>query len=67
VLTSGTHEARKELAVSKPDILIDGLSLFNPALSMDRYPELRPLLSEYREVGRTRSTVIYQRAALQGQ
>ncbi|MDQ1471328.1 MAG: hypothetical protein QOJ99_2808 [Bryobacterales bacterium] len=64
VLTSGTHEAREELAASKPDILIDGLSLFNPALSMDQYPELRPFLSEYREIGRTRSTVIYKRAAM---
>ena len=61
VLTSGTHEAREELARSRPDVLIDGLSLYNPALSMDRYPELRPWLAGYHEVARTRDSVIYVR------
>lgn len=59
VLTSGTHEAREELARSRPDILIDGLSLYNPALSMDRYPELRAWLKGYREVARTKGSIIY--------
>ena len=59
VLTAGTNEAREELAHSAPDILIDGLSLYNPALSMDRYPELKPWLRNYREVARTAGTVIY--------
>jgi hypothetical protein len=61
VLTSGTHEAREELAHSHPDIVIDGLSLYNPALSMDHYSELRPWLSEYREAARTKGSVIYVR------
>ena len=61
VLTSGTHEAREELARSRPDVLIDGLSLYNPALSMDRYPELRAWLGGYREVARTKGSVIYVR------
>jgi hypothetical protein len=59
VLTSGTHEAREELARSRPDVLIDGLSLYNPALSMDRYPELREWLKGYREVARTKGSIIY--------
>jgi len=61
VLTTGTHEAREELAHSRPEVLIDGLSLYNPALSMDRYPELRPWLAEYREAGRTKGSIIYVR------
>ena len=61
VYKAGTAEARAELARSKPDILIDGLSPFNPALSMDRYPELRAWLAGYREITRTWSTVIYAR------
>jgi hypothetical protein len=65
VLTAGTHEAREELAHSKPDILIDGLSAFNPALSMDKYEELRPWLAGYRIAGRTKTTVIYTRCARQ--
>lgn len=59
VLTSGTHEAREELARSRPDVLIDGLSLYNPALSMDRYRELREWLKGYREVARTKGSIIY--------
>jgi len=61
VLTAGTHEARESLAQSKPDVLIDGLSLYNPALSMDRYEELRVWLGAYREVGRTGGTIVYLR------
>lgn len=61
VRKAGTHEAREELAHANPDILVDGLSLFNPALSMDRYPELRTWLAGYREIGRTEDTVIYER------
>ncbi|MES1258560.1 MAG: hypothetical protein ABUS51_09020 [Acidobacteriota bacterium] len=63
VLTAGTHEAREELAHSQPDIVIDGLSPFNPALSMDKYPELRPWLAGYREVARTSGAIIYARAS----
>jgi hypothetical protein len=66
VLTSGTHEAREELARSRPDVLIDGLSLYNPALAMDRYPELRGWLAGYREVARTQGSVIYVRLATIG-
>ena len=61
VLTQGTREAREELARARPDILIDGLTLFNPALGMSRYPELRPWLAQYHEVARTPETVIYTR------
>jgi hypothetical protein len=61
VLTEGTAEARAELARSNPDILIDGLSPFNPALSMDHYPELRDFIVKYRPIARTHGTVIYIR------
>jgi hypothetical protein len=61
VLTAGTQEARAELARSQPDVLIDGLGLYNPALTMDHYPELRPWLAQYREAARTKGSVIYVR------
>jgi len=61
VLTKGTREAREELAQSRPDVLIDGLGLYNPALTMDHYEELRPWLAEYREVARTKGSVVYVR------
>jgi hypothetical protein len=67
VLTEGTHEAREELAASHPDVLIDGLSLYNPALSMDHYPELRAWLQSYKEVARTRGSVVYVRPSTIGQ
>ena len=61
VLTAGTHEAREELARSHPDVLIDGLGLYNPALTMDHYPELREWLAGYREAARTKGSVLYVR------
>jgi hypothetical protein len=61
VLTSGTREARATLAQSRPDILVDGLSLYNPALSMSKYAELRPWLAGYVEIARSKGTVIYKR------
>jgi len=61
VLTSGTHEAREELAHSTPDMVIDGLGLYNPALAMTKYPELKNWIAEYREVGRTGGSVVYAR------
>jgi hypothetical protein len=64
VMAQGTHEAREALANSAPDILLDGLSLFNPALSMRNYAELKPWFAQYREVGRTRGTIVYQRTTM---
>ncbi len=61
VLTAGTHEAREEVVRAMPDVLIDGLSLYNPALAMNKYPEFRDWLGSYREAGRTRGSVIYVR------
>lgn len=56
-----TAAARRELAASHPDFIIDGLSEYNPQLAMTNYPELRDWLAGYREIGRVRATVIYQR------
>lgn len=61
VLTEGTREARLELVRAKPDLLVDGLSLYNPALSMNNYPELRPWLADYREIARTKGSILYRR------
>jgi hypothetical protein len=43
-----------------PEILIDSLSLYNPALSMANYPELKPWLAGYQEIGRTRGSIVYR-------
>lgn len=51
---------RHELARTRPRIIMDGLGVLNPALGIDRYPELRNWLAQYRPAGRTRMTVIYQ-------
>ncbi len=61
VVTSGTREAREALAQSHPDILVDGLSLYNPALSMANYAELRPWLARYIEIARSKGTIVYRR------
>jgi hypothetical protein len=64
VLTSGTHEAREELARSAPDIVVDGLSLYNPALAVQNYPELKSWILQYREVARTHGTIVYVRSTM---
>jgi hypothetical protein len=61
VLTEGTHEAREELVRAMPEFVVDGLSLYNPALAMSGYSELRPWLERYREIGRTKGSVVYRR------
>ncbi len=61
VTVEGTAAAREELARSKPEFVLDGLTAFNPALSMERYPELAVWMRGYEEVGRTKFTVIYRR------
>jgi hypothetical protein len=52
---------RRELIQSRPAWIVDGLGPLNPALAITNYPDLRDWLAGYREVGRTRYTVIYQR------
>jgi hypothetical protein len=64
VLTEGAHQAREELAHSSPDIFVDGLSLYNPALSVRNYPELRTWFAQYREAARTRGTIVYLRSTM---
>jgi hypothetical protein len=56
-----TAEARRELAGSQPDFIADGLSLYNPQLAMQSYPELREWLTHYQEFARTRNTILYRR------
>lgn len=51
---------RQELAKSKPTYIVDGLGSFNPTLAITNYPDLRPWLAVYREVGRTPFSVVYQ-------
>jgi hypothetical protein len=55
-----TRENRETLARARPTFVMDGLSLYNHSLAMDRYSELRPWLAQYREVGRTKGMVIYR-------
>jgi hypothetical protein len=52
---------RLVLTASKPAWIVDGLSLLNPQLAMDRYPELRIWLRDYQPAYRTPRTVVYRR------
>jgi hypothetical protein len=58
--TEFTRMNREELVRSQPTFVIDGLSLYNPALAIDGYENLRAWFTQYREVGRTRTTVVYR-------
>jgi len=55
-----TEANRQELVRSHPTIVMDGLSLYNPSLAMQQYPDLRPWLAHYREISRTQTIVIYR-------
>jgi hypothetical protein len=60
---SSAAARRAELAKSRPTFVLDGLSLFNPQLAIDRYPELRAWFAQYREAARSGQTIIYERRA----
>jgi hypothetical protein len=52
---------RAELAHSSPSFVLDGLGIYNPRLAIGAYPDLGAFLANYREVGRTGGTILYQR------
>jgi hypothetical protein len=56
-----TSAARRELALSRPDFVVDGRSVSNSRLAIDGYPELREWMRQYQEVARVRGIVIYRR------
>jgi hypothetical protein len=51
---------RRELIASDPTWIVDGLGPLNPALAITNFPDLIEWLNGYREVGRTRFSVIYK-------
>ena len=53
---------RSEFAASLPTFVVDSLSLSNPRLAVDGYPELQAWLAQYRLVARTPLSLIYELA-----
>ncbi|HYM12461.1 MAG TPA: glycosyltransferase family 39 protein, partial [Bryobacterales bacterium] len=53
------EELARQLTAQPPAVLVDGLGPYNPALAMEKYPELAPVLARYRLVMVTRGTRIY--------
>jgi hypothetical protein len=51
---------RRELVATDPTWIVDGLGPLNPALAITNFPDLRDWLAGYREVGRTRFSIIYR-------
>jgi hypothetical protein len=51
---------RRELIASDPTWIVDGLGPLNPALAIANFPDLREWLGNYREVGRTRFSIVYR-------
>ncbi|MGI8744485.1 MAG: hypothetical protein ACR2NN_18305 [Bryobacteraceae bacterium] len=52
---------RRELIATQPTYIVDGLGRLNPALAITNYPDLHAWLSSYREIGRTKSSVVFER------
>lgn len=51
---------RARLTQYTPTFIVDGLGPYNPSLAITQYPDLRRWLDHYREIARTRTSVIYQ-------
>jgi hypothetical protein len=51
---------RRELIASDPTWIVDGLGPLNPNLAISNYPDLQEWLANYRQVGRTRFSIIYK-------
>ena len=58
---SGARDHRAALVRTHPSFIIDGLGLFNPSLAIPQYSDLRLWFGDYREVARTRGSVVYHR------
>jgi hypothetical protein len=51
---------RAELARSRPTFVVDGLSRYNPELSMESFKDLGPWLARYQLVAQTAATAVYR-------
>jgi hypothetical protein len=50
---------RLQFSTTNPTFIVDSLSQFNPALAMNRYPELSSMLARYRECARSPLSTVY--------
>ena len=55
------RQNRQELARSRPTIMVDGLTGFNPAIGLQNYPDLAEWFKQYCPAATTGRTVIYRR------
>jgi 4-amino-4-deoxy-L-arabinose transferase-like glycosyltransferase len=60
VLPGQAAENRREFARSTPTFVVDSLSMANPRLAIEEYPELRGWLGHYKVVGRTGMSLVYK-------
>jgi hypothetical protein len=51
---------RAAVVKSRPTFIVDGLGPYNPALAITNFPDLQQWLANYREIGRTGGSVVYQ-------
>jgi hypothetical protein len=63
VETRESSARRVELALSRPDFVLDGLGTYNPRLAITNYPDLGAWLANYREVAHSGQTIIYRRVS----
>jgi hypothetical protein len=61
VETEGVRARRGELARTRPEFVVDGLGVYNPRLAIGAFEDLRAWMANYREVGRSGQSVVYQR------
>jgi hypothetical protein len=61
VVNEQTSAHLRTVGNSRPTFFVDGLGLLNEKLRPEKFAEIKELLGGYREVGRTRLSVIYRK------
>jgi hypothetical protein len=54
------RQNRGELIRSSPSIIVDGLSAYNPALDIEKFPDLQDWFKRYCLVERDGGTAVYR-------
>jgi 4-amino-4-deoxy-L-arabinose transferase-like glycosyltransferase len=61
ILSANRQKLAEELRMTRPNFIIDEVRFYNTTISMDKYAELREVLSTYEEIGMVEHFFIYKR------
>ncbi|HYL98799.1 MAG TPA: glycosyltransferase family 39 protein, partial [Blastocatellia bacterium] len=65
-VSSARQQLLSDLSVTRPKFIVDEVGMYNSALAIDVFPELKGFLSDYKRVGPTGLFMVYCRRDLAG-